>query len=183
MITCGTGAAPALERFLRLEGLGGQCLVEGSAGPEGFTLGVRTGESGSGAGIVFTGHTPLRAGVLLDQIRIHGDFANSQDIINISDVYTLDVVNYMLKDIRTGIDVRLTDKESGILSFLAKKQGVTVSRPELLQAVWQYAEGLETHTLETHIYRLRQKIERDPSKPVLLITDEKGYRLVHSGGL
>ena len=77
-----------------------------------------------------------------------------------------------------GGTIRLTDKEVHILSFLAVQEGASVLRETLLEEVWGYARSVETHTLETHLYRLRQKIEDDPSRPALLMTDEKGYRLV-----
>lgn len=85
--------------------------------------------------------------------------------------------------------VALTDKEVDILSYLAKfsATGATVGREELLRRVWGYSEGVDTHTLETHIYRLRQKIEPQknesaredgqPQAPGLLVTQEDGYRL------
>jgi hypothetical protein len=73
--------------------------------------------------------------------------------------------------------IRLTEKEVAILTFLYKSKGSLVSRRDLLAAVWEYAESVETHTLETHIYRLRQKIETDPSKPDILLTEENGYRV------
>jgi DNA-binding response OmpR family regulator len=53
-----------------------------------------------------------------------------------------------------------------------------VSRETLLQEVWGYNSGVTTHTLETHIYRLRQKVEKDAGNPVLLVTDVGGYKLV-----
>lgn len=74
-------------------------------------------------------------------------------------------------------EIKLTEKENAILSYLFENAGRTVSRKELLTAVWEYAEGVETHTLETHIYRLRQKIEKTPSEPEILLTSENGYIL------
>ena len=52
-----------------------------------------------------------------------------------------------------------------------------ISREELLTEVWGYNAGVTTHTLETHVYRLRQKIEPDPTGPKILITEAGGYRL------
>jgi DNA-binding response OmpR family regulator len=73
--------------------------------------------------------------------------------------------------------IRLTEKETNILKFL-HRTGVTVSRETLLHEVWGYNPAVTTHTLETHIYRLRQKIEKDPAHAQILMTDSGGYRLV-----
>jgi DNA-binding response OmpR family regulator len=72
---------------------------------------------------------------------------------------------------------RLTEKERDILLTLLAAQGGVVRRSVLLDRVWGYASGVETHTLETHIYRLRQKIETDPARPQILLTAEDGYAL------
>lgn len=74
--------------------------------------------------------------------------------------------------------VRLTEKETNILKFLYRAQDGVVARDVLLHEVWGYNAGVTTHTLETHIYRLRQKIEPDPSSARLLVTESGGYRLV-----
>ena len=77
-----------------------------------------------------------------------------------------------------GRKVRLTEKETNILKFLYRAQQSVVARDVLLHEVWGYNAGVTTHTLETHIYRLRQKIEPDPSNARLLVTESGGYRLV-----
>ena len=74
--------------------------------------------------------------------------------------------------------VRLTEKETNILKFLYRAPEGVVPRDLLLHEVWGYNAGVTTHTLETHIYRLRQKIEPDPSNARLLVTESGGYRLV-----
>ena len=73
--------------------------------------------------------------------------------------------------------VRLTEKETNILKLLYRAKGDVVPRDVLLHEVWDYNSSVTTHTLETHIYRLRQKIERNPSDPRLLIKEPGGYRL------
>ena len=77
-----------------------------------------------------------------------------------------------------GNKVRLTDKETSILKYLYRQGPKTITRDVLLKEVWGYNNRVTTHTLETHIYRLRQKIERDPSHARLLVTEDGGYRLV-----
>ena len=73
--------------------------------------------------------------------------------------------------------IRLTEKENDILKFLYQNLGTIVSREILLHEVWGYNSKVTTHTLETHIYRLRQKIEIDPANACFLITETGGYRL------
>lgn len=74
--------------------------------------------------------------------------------------------------------IRLTEKETNILKYLYRAGGSVVARDVLLHEVWGYNAGVTTHTLETHIYRLRQKIEPDPANAKILVTEPGGYRLV-----
>lgn len=76
-----------------------------------------------------------------------------------------------------GARIRLTEKEAAILLYLHRAGGRAVPRAELLGEVWGYSNAVTTHTLETHVYRLRRKIEPDPHEARLLLTDEGGYRL------
>jgi DNA-binding response OmpR family regulator len=73
--------------------------------------------------------------------------------------------------------IRLTEKETAILKYLYRAGEKPVSREELLAEVWGYNAGVTTHTLETHVYRLRQKIEPEPGSARLLVTEAGGYRL------
>ena len=73
--------------------------------------------------------------------------------------------------------IRLTEKETNILKYLYRAREKAVSREELLAEVWGYNAGVTTHTLETHVYRLRQKIETDPAHARLLLTEAGGYKL------
>ena len=78
----------------------------------------------------------------------------------------------------TGNKIRLTEKETSILRYLYRARQQPVSRETLLHEVWGYNSGVTTHTLETHIYRLRQKIEKDATAPVILVTETRGYKLM-----
>ena len=78
----------------------------------------------------------------------------------------------------TNKKIRLTEKETSILKYLYRAGDRPVGRDTLLGEVWGYNAGVTTHTLETHVYRLRQKIERDPSQAEILVTEPGGYRLV-----
>jgi DNA-binding response OmpR family regulator len=73
--------------------------------------------------------------------------------------------------------IRLTEKEANILKYLYRAGTQSVSREELLAEVWGYNAGVTTHTLETHVYRLRQKIEPETGSQRLLLTEPGGYRL------
>lgn len=75
-------------------------------------------------------------------------------------------------------DIRLTNKEVKILQFLHAQKGKIVSRAELLQHVWGYNSSINTHTLETHIYRLRKKIQKVADSKTIIKTEVAGYRLV-----
>jgi len=87
--------------------------------------------------------------------------------------------NSKILESNEGRSIRLTEKENNILNFLYKNSGNVVNRETLLHEVWGYNSKVTTHTLETHIYRLRQKIEDDPSKACFLITEPGGYKLRH----
>jgi len=87
----------------------------------------------------------------------------------------------LLLDPKRSRRIHLTSKEAGLLRCLHRARDRIVDRQELLDEVWGYNASVTTHTLETHVYRLRQKIESDPTAPSLLITHRKGYRLVEHG--
>ncbi|MBC8036553.1 MAG: response regulator transcription factor [Rhizobiales bacterium] len=121
---------------------------------------------------------PFRFGVLLARIRAHlRQHEQSEDAIFKVGPYTFKPSAKML--IRDdNKKIRLTEKETAIIKFLFRAGEQIVSRDVLLHDVWGYNAGVTTHTLETHIYRLRQKIERDPSHAELLVTEGGGYKLV-----
>lgn len=121
---------------------------------------------------------PFRFSVLLARIRASlRQHDQSEDVVFTIGPYTFQPAAKMLES-TDGAKVRLTDKETAILKYLYRQGPKTISRDILLAEVWGYNNRVTTHTLETHIYRLRQKIERDPSNARLLVTEEGGYRLV-----
>ena len=91
--------------------------------------------------------------------------------------YCFEPDNKLLIDAVTDKEIRLTEKETSILELLYFSDDQVVRRDALLDTVWGYKASVRTHTLETHIYRLRQKIETVPSESKILITEAGGYRL------
>ena len=121
---------------------------------------------------------PFRFAVLLARIRAQlRQFEQSEDATFSIGRYTFRPSAKLLLDER-GQKIRLTEKETSILKFLYRAGEKVVGRDVLLHEVWGYNSGVTTHTLETHIYRLRQKIEREPSIAELLVTEAGGYKLV-----
>lgn len=122
---------------------------------------------------------PFRLGVLLAriraQLRLH---ERSEDAVFNIGPYSFRPSAKILLDDSRNKKVRLTEKETAILKYLYRAGDKVISRDILLNEVWGYNSGVTTHTLETHVYRLRQKIERDPSHAELLVTEPGGYRLV-----
>jgi DNA-binding response OmpR family regulator len=121
---------------------------------------------------------PFRFAVLLARIRaqLRQHEASEDAIFQISH-YTFRPAQKVLVD-QKGSKVRLTEKETAILKYLYRAGERPITRDILLAEVWGYNSGVTTHTLETHIYRLRQKIEKDPSRAEILVTEGGGYRLV-----
>ncbi len=121
---------------------------------------------------------PFRFAVLLARIRAQmRQHEQSEDAKFNVGPYTFKPSQKLLIDPR-GSKIRLTEKESAIIKYLYRADQKVVTRDVLLEEVWGYNSGVTTHTLETHVYRLRQKIERVPSKAELLVTENGGYKLV-----
>ena len=121
---------------------------------------------------------PFRFAVLLARIRAQlRQHETSEDAVFTIGPYTFRPSSKLLLNPK-GSKVRLTEKETSILRYLYRVGQRPVSRETLLQEVWGYNSGVTTHTLETHIYRLRQKIEKDAAAPAILVTEAGGYKLV-----
>jgi DNA-binding response OmpR family regulator len=121
---------------------------------------------------------PFRMHELLARLRAQlRVFDNSEDAVFTIGPYMFRPSARLLLEPARNRKVRLTDKETKILKFLYRAGGRPVPRQILLNEVWGYNSAVDTHTLETHIYRLRQKIEPEPLRMRLLLTAGGGYRL------
>jgi DNA-binding response OmpR family regulator len=122
---------------------------------------------------------PFRFGVLLARVRTHlRQYETSEDATIAIGPYKFRPSAKALMINPENSKVRLTEKEVAILRYLYRAGQRSVSRETLLQEVWGYNSGVTTHTLETHIYRLRRKMEKDVAAPAILITEAGGYKLV-----
>jgi len=92
--------------------------------------------------------------------------------------YELSPLEKEIKNLRTGKYVKLTEREVQMLLYLHKAKDKITTKSDLLKEVWGYSPDVSTHTIETHIYRLRQKVEKDDTWPMLISTENGGYRLV-----
>jgi DNA-binding response OmpR family regulator len=125
---------------------------------------------------------PFRMAELLARLRAQlRIFENSEDAVFTIGPYTFRPSAKQLTDPVRNRRIRLTEKEAAILKYLYRAGTKPVARQVLLNEVWGYNANVTTHTLETHIYRLRQKIEPDPSNSRLLLTEGGGYRLDPGG--
>ncbi len=122
---------------------------------------------------------PFRISVLMARVRSHiREHEKSLYAVFTIGPYTFQPADRLILDDETDTKIQLTNMETAIIKYLYLAGEREVSRDELLGEVWGYNAAVTTHTLETHVYRLRQKIERDPSSPELLITEPNGYRLI-----
>ena len=122
---------------------------------------------------------PFRLGVFLARLRAHiRQHERSDDAVFSIGPYTFKPSAKLLVNDLTRKKIRLTDKETAILKYLYRSGSKVIGRDVLLDEVWGYNAGVTTHTLETHVYRLRQKIETDPSRAQILVTESGGYRLI-----
>ena len=151
-------------------------MLTGNTGEASEILGLN-----SGANDYVT--KPFRLSVLIARIRAHlRSFEQSEDATFRIGPYTFKPSAKRLtppqpEDGKTVRDIRLTEKETNILKYLYRAGGKPVGRDELLEEVWGYNSGVTTHTLETHVYRLRQKIEPIKGQATILLTEAGGYSL------
>lgn len=120
---------------------------------------------------------PVRLGALLARIDAH-DEASTDTRAFMLGPYQFSPGERALKPSDEGDIIRLTELEGRLLVCLSEARGALVAREELLARVWGYSEDADTHTVETHVWRLRQKIETDDPASRFLVTEPGGYRLV-----
>lgn len=159
-------------QYLRNEGFKNPVIIlTGHASDEDAVIGL---DSGANDYVL----KPFRFAVLLARIRAHlRQHEASDDAVFQIGSYVFKPSSKHLVNEKGG-KLRLTEKETAILKFLYRANCNVVTRDVLLREVWGYNANVTTHTLETHIYRLRQKIERDPANAQLLVTDAGGYKLL-----
>ena len=120
---------------------------------------------------------PVRLGALLARIEAHWTESDSSEIRQLGP-YAFVPAEQLLRDAKSDTVIRLTELERKLLLYLAAANGASVDREQLLAHVWGYTAGVDTHTVETHIWRLRQKIETDDPASRFLVTEAEGYRLL-----
>jgi hypothetical protein len=160
------GRRAALDR-VRAAGFGGPILVLGGDG-----IGQPPAEQSI--------PRPVRLGALLARIRACASAMQSAGVTSIGP-YTLAPAECALRDSRTGELIRLTELELKLLTYLMDSHGQLVDREQLLRDVWGYSATADTHTVETHVWRLRQKIETDDPETRFIVTETGGYRLALVG--
>ena len=120
---------------------------------------------------------PFKVAILLARIRAQlRQHEQNDDAVFTIGPYSFRPSAKMLFDEARNRKIHLTERETAILKYLYRGGDRIVRRETLLNEIWGYGTGIETHTLETHIYRLRQKIEPE-AEPTLLLTEAGGYRL------
>jgi len=155
-------AGEALARDLRRDGFAGPLLL------------LTGDETAAGGAVAERIAKPFRFSTLLARLGAHLAHHGDDPVLSIGP-YTFRPGAKLLID-GGARRIRLTEKEANILRFL-HGAGRTVPRETLLHEVWGYSPAVTTHTLETHIYRLRRKIEQDPAQARILLTEDGGYRL------
>ncbi len=121
---------------------------------------------------------PFHLCALIDDLRgCINRFENSSDGFLRFNCYELRPISKEIINLNNGKIIKLTEKEVAVIKYLYKTKDHIVSKNELLQEVWGYSPEVSTHTIETHIYRLRQKVEQGDEESLLILTEEGGYKL------
>ena len=121
---------------------------------------------------------PISLNLLIDDLNSAINLAANSQAGKLSfNKYELSIITKEIINLRNNETIKLTEKEVSILQYLYKIKDRIVTKTELLQEVWEYNPEVSTHTIETHIYRLRQKVEQENKDAQIIITEEGGYLL------
>lgn len=130
------------------------------------------------AGVHHVVNKPLCLSRFIDDIKASINiFENSEDGKFEFNRYILYPIRKEIVNLRNNETTKLTEKEVAIIKYLYKNQNKIVGKNDLMQEVWGYAADVATHTVETHIYRLRQKVEHEDASAQLILTSDGGYQL------
>ncbi len=160
-------------RLMRRQGIKSPIILVGSSNSDAdIILGL---DSGASDYVV----KPFPPNVLMARLRAQlRQFEMSDDVTLPIGPYAFRPSTKILTDTGTDKKIHLTERETAILKYLYRMDNRPAPRRTLLGEVWGYKTGVTTHTLESHIYRLRQKVEPDPANVQILVTEPDGYRLV-----
>lgn len=137
-----------------------------------------TSEDEAGVAVNHIFSKPFHLSALIDDLRgCINRFENSSDGFLRFNCYELRPISKEIINLNNGKIIKLTEKEVAVIKYLYKTKDHIVSKNELLQEVWGYSPEVSTHTIETHIYRLRQKVEQGDEESLLILTEEGGYKL------
>ena len=102
---------------------------------------------------------------------------SAKEEIEIAGVCNFSPAERLLRPINGATHVTLTEKEVELLQYLVENKKETLSREALLKNIWGYGDDINTHTLETHIYRLRGKLKQLDETLDIVFSEESGYRI------
>ena len=143
-----------------------------------FVLESKGSDKPKDTGLIRHEIKPLVLSSFINKLRSAVNLAANSDAGRLKfNKYELRPVNKEILNLRNNEVIKLTEKEVAIIQYLYKIKDRIVSKNELLQEVWGYRPDVTTHTIETHIYRLRQKVEKDNPQAQLIVTEDGGYIL------
>jgi len=119
---------------------------------------------------------PLRLGHLLARLQFHAQAARAQGEPLAFGPFRLEPALRQITNADSGVTIRLTEKETSLLEYLGRSE-TPIAREELLAMIWGYDGRIDTHTLETHIYRLRRKLDPAGEGEALIVAEGGAYRL------
>lgn len=122
---------------------------------------------------------PVKAPVFMARLRAHLRQHDESDFVAYRfGPFDFEPGNRLLKDREAGRKIHLTLIETKLTRTLLQQPGAFADREDLMVALWGTCDARTSHAIDSHVYRMRQKIEPDPKEPVRLVTEGRNYRLV-----